>query len=238
MLSVRNLKASYGEIEVLHGVNFEVQKNEIVCIIGANGAGKTTTLKAIIGLLESKSAEEINFKGESIKNCKPFEVARRGISYVPEGREIFPHLTVLENLEMGGYLCKNNNSLKRNIEQNLVLFPELKKLLYRIAVTLSGGEQQMLAIARGLMANPELLLIDEPSMGLAPILIERLFNAMKQIKKHSDTSILLVEQNAHQAINFAEKGYVLEEGKIVLASNNIKQLKNDERVKKFYLGIE
>jgi len=237
MLRVKDLKASYGEIEVLHGINFEVKKNEIVCIIGANGAGKTTTLKAIIGLLESKSAEEIKFKGESIKNCKSFEVARKGISYVPEGREIFPQLTVLENLEMGGYLCKNND-LKRNIERNLLIFPELKKLLYRIAVTLSGGEQQMLAIARGLVANPELLLIDEPSMGLAPILIERLFNAMKQIKKHSNTSILLVEQNAHQAINFAERGYVLEEGKIVLASNNIKQLKNDERVKKFYLGIE
>jgi len=236
MLRVKDLKASYGKIEVLHGINFEVKKSEIVCIIGANGAGKTTTLKAIIGLLKSKSAEEIKFKGESIKNCKPFEVARRGISYVPEGREILPHLTVLENLEMGGYLCKNND-LKRNIERNLLIFPELKKLLYRIAVTLSGGEQQMLAIARGLTANPELLIIDEPSMGLAPILVERLFDTMKQINKHSNTSILLVEQNAHQAINFAERGYVLEEGKIVLTSDNIKQLKNDERVKKFYLGI-
>ena len=237
MLTVKNLTASYGKIKVLHGINFEVHKGEIVCIIGANGAGKTTTLKAIVGLLKNKAAEEINFKGESVKNCKPFEMAYRGISYVPEGREIFPHLTVLENLEMGGYLCKNNKELRKNIEQKLVLFPELKKLLRQVGVTLSGGEQQMLAIARGLMANPDLLLIDEPSMGLAPILVERIFKDMEKINKEQSISILLVEQNAHQALNFADRGYVLEEGKIVLASVNMSQLRNDKRVKKFYLGI-
>jgi len=236
MFSVKNLTASYGKTKVLHGISFEVHKGEIVCIIGANGAGKTTTLKAIVGLIKNKDAEEINFKEKSIKNCEPFEIAHQKISYVPEGREIFPYLTVLENLEMGGYLCKNNKELRKNIEQSLDLFPQLEKLLQQVGVTLSGGEQQMLAIARGLMANPDLILIDEPSLGLAPILIERLFKTMRKIKEQG-ISILLVEQNAHQALNFADRGYVLEEGKIVLANDDMSQLKNDKRVKKFYLGI-
>lgn len=236
MLSVKNLTASYGKKKVLHGINFEVHKGEIVCIIGANGAGKTTTLKAIVGLLKNRTAELIDFKGESIKKCEPFEIAYRGISYVPEGREIFPHLTTLENLEMGGYLYKDNKELRKNIEQKLVLFPELKKLLRQPGVTLSGGEQQMLAIARGLMVNPDLLLIDEPSMGLAPMLIERVFKAMEKIKEQG-VSILLVEQNAHQALNCADRGYVLEQGKIVLANDNASQLRNNEKVKKFYLGV-
>jgi len=232
MLELFNVRTSYGKIEALKGVFLQVNEGEIVTIIGANGAGKTTLLKTISGLLPVHQGE-IKFFDEKISLLQPHEINARGIIQVPEGRKIFPLLTVKENLELGAYL-KKRNEIKKNLEKVYHLFPVLKEREKQLGITLSGGEQQMLAIARALMAEPKLLMLDEPSMGLAPILVEKIFQIIKEINQQG-TTILLVEQNAHQALKIATRGYVLETGKIVL-SDTAENLLNNEEVKKAYLG--
>ncbi len=231
MLELFNIYSYYGEIEALRGINLKVEEGEIVTLIGANGAGKTTLLKTISGLLTHTSGE-IRFLSENISGLKAHQISRYGIVQVPEGRKIFPLLTVKENLEIGAY--RKKNGVKENLEKVYHLFPVLKEREKQLGATLSGGEQQMLAIGRGLMAEPKILMLDEPSMGLAPILVEKIFKIVKEINQQG-TTILLVEQNAYQALNIATRGYVLETGKIVL-SDTVKNLLNNEEVKKAYLG--
>ncbi|HCJ66644.1 MAG TPA: ABC transporter ATP-binding protein [Elusimicrobia bacterium] len=231
MLELFNIHTYYGEIEALKGINLKVEEGEIVTLIGANGAGKTTLLKTISGLLTHTSGE-IRFLDEKISGLKAHQITKYGIVQVPEGRKIFPLLTVKENLEIGAY--RKKNGVKENLEKVYQLFPVLKEREKQLGATLSGGEQQMLAIGRGLMAEPKILMLDEPSMGLAPILVEKIFQIIKEINQQG-TTILLVEQNAYQALNIAARGYVLETGKIVL-SDTAKNLLNNEAVKKAYLG--
>lgn len=257
MLELFNLHTYYGKIEALKDINLKVEQDEIVTLIGANGAGKTTLLKTISGLLahftplESPRCSsgdginpvtrpfltgftgEIKFLGERISGLKAHQITKQGIVQVPEGRKIFPLLTVKENLELGAY-HKKKNEIKRNLEKVYHLFPVLQEREKQLGATLSGGEQQMLAIARALMAEPKLLMLDEPSMGLAPILVEKIFQIIKEINRES-TTILLVEQNAYQALKIAHRGYVLETGKIILA-DTAENLLNNEEVKKAYLG--
>ncbi len=232
MLQAVELKASYGKVSVLHSISFEVKQDEVVCLVGSNGAGKTTTLKAVMGLVPSQG--DVLFHGESIHSLRPAQIARRGISYVPEGRRIFPHLSVLENLEMGAYLCKDTKALKNRLDQQLALFPELTGRLHRPGGTLSGGEQQMLAIARALMASPKTLLLDEPSMGLAPMVVDRVFNVIREVSRQG-ISILLVEQNAAGALAVSDRGYVLEQGRVVL-EDSTKNLQGNPGVQRSYLG--
>lgn len=232
MLELSNLHTYYGEIEALKGINLKVEKGEIVTIIGANGAGKTTLLKTISGLLTHFTGE-IRFLERKISGLKAHEINGHGIVQIPEGRKIFPLLTVKENLEIGAYRKKKKEIVK-NLEKIYRLFPLLKEREKQLGATLSGGEQQMLAIGRGLMAEPKILMLDEPSMGLAPILVEKIFQIIKEINQ-TGTTILLVEQNAYQALNIATRGYVLETGRIVL-SDTAENLLNNEEVKKAYLG--
>jgi branched-chain amino acid transport system ATP-binding protein len=232
MLQVIDLRVSYGKVEVLHGVNLKVAKDEVVCVVGSNGAGKTTMIKAVMGLVPSQG--EIFFHNKPIYSLRPAQIARRGISYVPEGRRIFSRLTVLENLEMGGYLCGDTKVLKNRMKRQLDLFPELKSRLKQHGGTLSGGEQQMLAISRALMADPKTLLLDEPSMGLAPMVVERVFKVIKDISQQG-ISILLVEQNAAGALAVSDRGYVLEEGTVLL-SDKAENLQRNKTVQESYLG--
>lgn len=233
MLSIKGIHVFYENIESLKGVSFEVEKGSIVTLIGANGAGKTTTLMAISGLLKPKQGEII-FDGKKIGRLAPHEIVRQGISQVPEGRRVFPGLRVDENLEMGAFLRKDKKELEASLEGAFELFPILSDRRKQLAGTLSGGEQQMLAIARALMAKPKLLLLDEPSLGLAPKIVEKIFDAITKINK-SGTTILLVEQNAHMALEFSSYGYVLETGRIILKDHS-KNLLNNDIVKKAYLG--
>jgi len=232
MLKLNNVHTSYGKVEALKGISLEVKQGEIVALIGANGAGKTTLLKTISGLL-SLTQGEIEFENEKISGLSAHEISKRGIIQVPEGRKIFPRLTVRENLEMGAYQRKKKE-IAQSLEQVYTLFPILKEREKQLGLTLSGGEQQMLAIARGLMSNPQLLMFDEPSMGLAPVLVEKTFQIIRELNQFGKT-ILLVEQNAYQALRIASRGYVLETGKITLTDSADNLLKNED-VRKAYLG--
>jgi len=232
ILGVRNLEVAYGNIPALHGINVEVQKGEIVTLIGANGAGKTTTLRTISGLLKPRRGEII-FDDKNITGTKPHVITAMGVSHVPEGRGIFANLTVNDNLELGAYLRKDKVA-EAEYQRIFTLFPVLKERIKQNAGTLSGGEQQMLAISRALMSKPAVLLLDEPSLGLAPQLVQAIFRVIKEINAEG-TTILLVEQNAHMALMTAHRGYVMETGRIVL-HDTTKALLTSDRVKKAYLG--
>jgi branched-chain amino acid transport system ATP-binding protein len=233
MLKIENLFVSYGAIEALHGVTIEVNEGEIVAIIGSNGAGKSTLLNTISGLIRPKQGA-ITFKDVRLDTTPPDRIVALGVCQVPEGRRIFSTLSVLENLEMGAQLPENRITYKQNLERVFKLFPRLLERTKQEAGTLSGGEQQMLAIGRALMGNPKLLLLDEPSLGLAPVLVEEVYQVITEIQS-SGTPILLVEQNAYQALRVANRGYVLETGNIVLSDTSDRLFENDQ-VKAAYLG--
>ncbi|MGI5920360.1 MAG: ABC transporter ATP-binding protein [Syntrophomonadaceae bacterium] len=233
MLKVKDIDVYYGAIHALKKLSIEVEQGSIVTLIGANGAGKTTTLKSISGLLKPKNGS-ILFKGVEITKVAPEKIVGMGISQVPEGRRVFPSMSVLENLEMGAYLRKDKKGIDDDMENVFNRFPRLKERRKQLAGTLSGGEQQMLAIGRALMARPQLMLMDEPSMGLAPLLVKEIFEIIKDINARG-TTILLVEQNAHMALSIASKAYVIETGEIVLQGTADQLLKSEE-VKKAYLG--
>jgi len=233
MLKLEKVEAKYGHIRALKGISIEVNKQEIVTLIGANGAGKTTTLSTIIGITKAHSGK-IFFRDEDITRTTSSKIVASGIALAPEGRRIFPRLTVMENLEMGAYSQKDRNTIKKNLEKMFALFPVLKEREKQLGGTLSGGEQQMLAIARAMMDNPTLLLLDEPSLGLAPKLVKSIFVTIQEINKKGVT-ILLVEQNAKAALSLAHRGYVLETGTVILKDTG-KELLDNEQVKKAYLG--
>ncbi len=233
MLKVNNLEVSYGAINAIKDITLEVNQGEIVTLIGANGAGKTTTVNAISRLV-NKQAGEIIFEGKDITKLDAKNVVKLGISQIPEGRRVFADMSVYENLEMGAYLRKDKKEIADNLERVYRSFPILKERKNQLAGTLSGGEQQMLAMGRALMSNPRLLLLDEPSMGLAPIFVKEIFNIIKEINA-SGTTILLIEQNAKMALSIADRAYVLETGKIV-ESGDAKDLMNLDSIKKAYLG--
>jgi len=235
MLEVNNIHTYYGNIHALKGVSITVEEKEIVTLIGGNGAGKTSTLRTISGLLKPRSGD-IYFEGEKISETPAHELVYKGITMVPEGRGIFARLTVFENLDMGAYSQPDRSTFDDDLDRVYQLFPRLKEREKQVSGTLSGGEQQMLATARALMANPRLLLMDEPSMGLAPILVESVFETIVEINK-TGTTILLVEQNATVALSVANRGYVLQTGEIVL-KDSAENLRQDEMVQKAYLGIE
>ncbi|MDK2817355.1 MAG: branched-chain amino acid transport system ATP-binding protein [Moorella sp. (in: firmicutes)] len=233
LLKVENLNVYYGAIHALKGISLEVNEGEIVTLIGANGAGKSTTLKTISGLLRPQSGT-ITYQGQNINGLPAQAIVKMGISQVPEGRRIFPNLTVRENLELGAYLHRDREGINKSIQEVFRRFPRLKERQKQLAGTLSGGEQQMLAIGRALMSRPKLMLLDEPSMGLAPILVQEIFNIIREINEQG-TTILLVEQNANIALSVAHRGYVLETGRITL-TGNAADLASSEAVKKAYLG--
>ena len=233
MLEVKNLNVYYGAIHALKGLDFHLEKGEIVTLIGANGAGKSTTLNTISGLLRSRTGQ-INFMNQDITGTEPQDIVRKGIVQVPEGRKIFATLSVMENLEMGAYLHNDKDRIQKDLELVLQRFPRLRERRKQFGGTLSGGEQQMLAIARGLMSRPDLLLLDEPSMGLSPILVEQIFEIIRDINSQG-TSILLVEQNAQMALSIADRGYVLETGQVVL-EGPAQDLLHDPTVIEAYLG--
>jgi branched-chain amino acid transport system ATP-binding protein len=234
LLELEEVHTYYGAIHALKGVSLKVEQGEIVTLIGANGAGKTTTLKSISGLLRCRKGR-ITLDGKNISAMPAHLVHKEGLDLVPEGRGIFPRLTVLENLEMGAYLVRDRAEIKKRIEYAFGLFPRLKERIEQKGGTLSGGEQQMLATARGLMSNPKILLMDEPSMGLAPVLVDQIFDIIKELNARG-TTILLIEQNALMALSIAHRGYVLQTGTIVLA-DTAEKLQQDEMVRKAYLGI-
>lgn len=233
MLQVKDIDVYYGAIHALKKLSLEVEEGSIVTLIGANGAGKTTTLRSISGLLHPKSGT-ITYKNKDITKVAPEKIVGLGISQVPEGRRVFPSMTVVENLEMGAYLRKDKKAIAQDMEMVYARFPRLKERRKQLAGTLSGGEQQMLAIGRALMARPELMLMDEPSMGLAPLLVKEIFSIIKEINEQG-TTILLVEQNANMALSIADKAYVIETGEIVL-QGSAQELMNSPEVKKAYLG--
>jgi branched-chain amino acid transport system ATP-binding protein len=235
LLEINDIHTYYGAIQALHGVSVHVDEGEIVTLIGANGAGKSTLLNTICGLLRPRSGT-IFFAGEPIHELPPHEIVVRGLAQAPEGRNVFGRLNVIENLEMGAFARKDKDGIRRDMERVFALFPRLKERARQMAGTLSGGEQQMLAIGRSLMANPRLLLLDEPSMGLAPILVETIFDTIREINSLGVT-ILLVEQNALMALSVAKRGYVLETGEIVL-KDSANALQENEMVRKAYLGEE
>jgi branched-chain amino acid transport system ATP-binding protein len=233
MLVIRGLKVRYGAIEALHGIDISVEAGSIVTLIGANGAGKSTTLRTISGLVRP-AAGEILFEGKPIHNCSPHGIVKMGISQAPEGRGIFANFTVRENLDIGAYLRNDRAGIESDMERVLSLFPRLRERLRQNAGTLSGGEQQMLAIGRALLARPRLLLLDEPSLGLAPQIVQTIFHIIREINQ-SGTTVLLVEQNAHMALHTAHYGYVLEVGKIHMHDTAAVLATSDE-VRKAYLG--
>ena len=233
MLKVENINVYYGAIHALNGISVDVKEGEVVTLIGANGAGKSTILRTISGLLRTKTGN-ILFEGNSVASMAPEEIVKKGISQVPEGRRIFANMTVEENLELGAYIRSDKPGIRKDIDKVFERFPRLGERRKQIAGTLSGGEQQMLAIGRGLMSQPRLLLLDEPSMGLAPLLVKEIFSIIKEINA-SGTTILLVEQNANMALSIAHQAYVLETGRITLAGS-AKELMESEEVRKAYLG--
>jgi branched-chain amino acid transport system ATP-binding protein len=232
MLELKDLSVYYGAIHALKDINIKINQGEIVTLIGANGAGKSTTLKAISGLLKPKSGEII-FDGNNINTLTAPEIVKLGICHVPEGRRVFTKMSVMENLEMGAFTRNDKAGIKDDIEKSFTLFPILKERKEQIAGTLSGGEQQMLAIARGLMSRPKLILLDEPSMGLAPIIVNEIFSIIKDINK-TGTTVLLVEQNANMALKLADRAYIIRTGEIEVEGNAMDLLKN-ENVRKAYL---
>jgi branched-chain amino acid transport system ATP-binding protein len=235
LLDVEDVHAYYGNIHALKGLNLHVQEGEIVSLIGGNGAGKTTTLRVISGLLRPRQGR-VCFRGEDLSRYRAHDLVAKGIAMVPEGRGVFAKLTVTENLEMGAYFRNDKAGIAADVERAYTLFPRLRERRKQLAGTMSGGEQQMLAIARGLMANPRLLLLDEPSMGLAPLLVETIFQTIEEINR-TGTTILLVEQNAHMALQIAHRGYVLQTGEIVL-SDTAAELQKNPMVQKAYLGVD
>ncbi|MGI5963948.1 MAG: ABC transporter ATP-binding protein [Lawsonibacter sp.] len=232
MLTVEDINVYYGAIHAIKNVSFQVEEGEIVTLIGANGAGKTTTLQTISGLLRSRTGSII-FQGKNISNIAPHQLVRHGLAQVPEGRRVFLQMTVEENLEMGAF-TQPSSGIDQDLEMVYAQFPRLKERRRQVAGTLSGGEQQMLAMGRALMSHPKLLMLDEPSMGLAPILVEQIFEIIQTLNQQGST-ILLVEQNAQMALSIAHRGYVLETGKIVTTGSGL-ELLEDEAVKKAYLG--
>ena len=235
LLEVKNLNVFYGNIHAIKDVSLEVDKGEIVSLIGANGAGKTTTLQTISGIIRSKSGEII-YNGKDITKTKAYLILKEGIAQVPEGRRIFAHLTVYDNLMLGGYSIKDSSqNKKREIEEIYKKLPRLEERKNQLAGTLSGGEQQMLAIGRAIMSRPQILILDEPSMGLSPLLVEEIFEIIKELNKNNGTTVLLVEQNAKMALGISDRAYVLETGKII-KTGLAKDLLNDDIVRKAYLG--
>ena len=235
MLKLENIQAGYGNIVAIKDVSLEINEGEIITLIGANGAGKSTTLMTISGVVSAR-AGKIFFQNESIEKKSSDDIVKLGICQVPEGRHIFPQLTVQENLDMGAFLRNDKANIKKDLEYVFDLFPILAQRKTQDGGTLSGGEQQMLAMSRALMARPQLLLLDEPSMGLAPLVIKQIFEIIKQINKENNTTIFLVEQNANQALHIADRGYVIENGEITL-SGPAKDLLENSDIQKAYLGI-
>ncbi|ANF98140.1 ABC transporter ATP-binding protein [Paenibacillus bovis] len=232
LLQLKQVEAYYGAIQALRGVTIDVNEGEIVTLIGSNGAGKSTTLKSICGQVKIRG--EVWFNGKNISDQPPHVTAQSGIAHVPEGRRIFPRLTVKENLEMGAFSVKSKSLIRERIEKSFAYFPRLKERYHQVGGTMSGGEQQMLAIARGLMMGPRIILLDEPSMGLAPVIVDQIFEIIQELNE-SGMTILLVEQNAYQALQIAHRGYVIQTGEIILQDNAAELLKNDQ-VKEAYLA--
>ena len=232
LLKVSGLKVAYGGIQAVKGVSFEVNEGELVSLIGANGAGKTTTLKAITGI-QPPASGEIQFMGKSIKGQGPWDLVRQGLVMVPEGRGTFTRMTITENLQMGAFV-RTDNEIDADIEKVFVIFPRLKERRNQLAGTMSGGEQQMLAMGRALMAKPKVLLLDEPSMGLSPIMVDKIFEVVNDIHQRG-TTVLLVEQNASRALQLATRGYVMDSGEVTM-SGDAKALLNDPKVRAAYLG--
>ena len=233
MLSINNLSVSYGAISALHGLSFEVRQGDIVTLIGANGAGKTTTLRAISGLV--KAGGEIIYEGRNIANLPPHQIVAAGLSHVPEGRMIFANLTVAENLQLGAYLRKDRDGIRRARDFVFDMFPRLQERQKQLGGTLSGGEQQMLAIGRALMSGPKFLMLDEPSLGIAPILVKTIFDKIVEINRHQGITILLVEQNANLALEVSKFGWVLETGRLILQDTS-EALRRNPKVREAYLG--
>ncbi|NLF88956.1 ABC transporter ATP-binding protein [Candidatus Bathyarchaeota archaeon] len=234
MLEVENISAAYGMVQILRNVSFKVEKKEIVSIIGPNGAGKTTLVKTIMGFLKPQTGS-IKFNGENIDKTATSEIVKKGLTMTPEGREIFPHMTVEQNLQLGAYAIKDKAKIKQTKEKVYEIFPVLKKKDKALAQTLSGGEQQMLVICRSLMSNPQMLILDEPSLGLAPIIVEKVLDTVRTINDEGVT-VLLVEQNIHDSLGIADRGYVLEEGSIVLEGKS-RELLSNSHIKEVYLGL-
>ncbi len=235
MLELQNVETFYGNIQALKSISMEIAQGEIVTLIGANGAGKSTTLMSISGVVPPRTGE-IRFEGKPIQGLPPNAIVSMGISQVPEGRRIFPYLTVLENLDMGAFLRDDKPEIKSDLDYIFELFPILAERRHQAGGTLSGGEQQMLAISRALMARPRLLLLDEPSLGLAPLVVKRIFEIVKKINSENNTTVFLVEQNANLALKTAHRGYVMENGRIIMADAADKLMVNED-VRKAYLGI-
>ncbi len=233
MLEVKDLSVYYGMIQALKGISFEVNEGEVIALIGANGAGKTTTLHALTGLVPAKTGS-ILFEGQDIRKIPAHKIVSMGMAHVPEGRRVFAQLSVYENLKMGAYTRKDKEEIRQTLEMVYKRFPRLEERKNQLAGTLSGGEQQMLALGRALMSHPKIILMDEPSMGLSPIFVNEIFNIIQEVSK-SGTTVLLVEQNAKKALSIADRAYVLETGKIAL-SGDAKELMNDDSIKKAYLG--
>jgi branched-chain amino acid transport system ATP-binding protein len=234
MLELENVSSGYGKVQILWDVSFKIKEKEIVSIIGPNGAGKTTMVKTIMGLLPAKSGI-IKFQEEPVQKMPPYEIVKRGLVMIPEGREIFPRMSVEENLLLGAYTIKDKGAVQDSKEKVFQIFPVLKKKEKAKAQTLSGGEQQMLVICRSLMSNPKLLILDEPSLGLAPIVVEKVLDTVAKINEDGVT-ILLVEQNIRDSLNVADRGYVLEEGKIILEGEG-RELLSNSHIKEVYLGL-
>ena len=232
MLKIENLRVNYGGIEAVKDISFEVPDKSIVTLIGANGAGKSTTLRSIVGLVKAAEGSSITLDGDQLIGMDTPDIVKKGISLVPEGRHVFPDMTVIENIKIGAYL--RNDSIEEDIEWVHSLFPRLKERSWQLAGTLSGGEQQMLAVARALMSHPKILMMDEPSLGLAPLIVKNIFSIIREINKQGVT-VLLIEQNANMALHTADIGYVLETGKITMHGSG-KELLADESVKAAYLG--
>ena len=233
MLEIKNLKVYYGMIQAIKGISFEVNEGEVIALIGANGAGKTTTLHAVTGLIPAK-AGEIIFDGKNVAKIPGHKIVSMGMAHVPEGRRVFAELSVYQNLKMGAYTRKDKDEIAGNLEMVYKRFPRLKERKNQMAGTLSGGEQQMLAMGRALMSQPKIILMDEPSMGLSPIFVNEIFDIIREVSA-AGTTVLLVEQNAKKALSIADRAYVLETGRITL-QGDAKELMNDESVKKAYLG--
>jgi len=234
MLEVEHLSSGYGLVQILWDVSFTIKEKEIVSIIGPNGAGKTTLVKTIVGLLPARTGN-IRFKGENVEKLPPYEIVKRGMALIPEGRDIFPRMTVDENIRLGAYTVSNKTKVTESKTRAYDIFPVLKKKEKALAQTLSGGEQQMLVIARSLMADPKLLILDEPSLGLAPIIVEKVLDTLQMINEEG-VSILLVEQNIRDSLGISRRAYVLEEGKIIIEGEG-RELLNNDHIKQVYLGI-
>jgi branched-chain amino acid transport system ATP-binding protein len=234
MLEINELQVSYGAIRALHGVSLTVKPGEIVTLIGSNGAGKSTTLRAVSGLIRAGGGTVV-YDGQPIQNLPAHEIVKRGLSHVPEGRMVFANLTVLENLKMGAYLRRNHAEIAKTMDQVFSFFPRLKEREKQVAGTLSGGEQQMLAMGRALMSQPKFLMLDEPSLGIAPLLVKTIFEQIVEINRQQGITILLVEQNASRALEISSRGYVLENGRVLLEDTSAK-LRDNPQVKAAYLG--